>query len=74
MTTDVTNNNNNKITGSALGDNFRRQDLATEIDLSEEMKRLGETTGKVSSAQLVGRKNIFYGIVKLFSFVEVPNT
>ena len=43
-------------------------------DLSEQMNRLGETTGRVSSAEPVDKKSTFRGIVENVSYVEVPNT
>ena len=70
MMTDVIEDSN-KIVGSTIGGDFQRQDLVPETDLSEEMNRLGETTGTVSSAEPV---DTFRGIVKIVSYVEVPNT
>ena len=43
-------------------------------DFSEEMNRIGEMTGRVSSAEPVDKKDTFRGIVENFSYVEVPNT
>ena len=53
----------NKIVGSTIGGDFHRQDLITETDLSEEMNRLVGTTGKVSSAEPVDKKDTFWGMV-----------
>ena len=72
VTTDVIENSN-KIVGSTIGGDCHSQDLVTETDLSEEMNRLGGTTGRVSSAQLVEKKGTFRGTVKIVSYVEVPN-
>ena len=49
----------NKIMGSTIGSDFQRHDLVTETDLSEEMNRQGGTTGRVSSAEPVDRKDTF---------------
>ena len=65
---------NNKIMGSTIGSYFQRQDLVTETDFSEEMNRLGGTTGRVSSAEPVDKKDKFRGIVETVSYVKVPNT
>ena len=62
---------NNKIVGSAIGGAFQPQNLATEADFSEEMNHLGETTGRVSSTELVDKKDIFRGNVETVSYVEV---
>ena len=66
--------NSNKILGLKIGGNCQRQDLVTEIDLSEEMNRLGGTTGSVSSAERMDKKGIFRGTVEIVSYVEIPNT
>ena len=73
MTTNVIENSN-KILGLKIGGNFQRQDLVTETDLSEEMNRLGGTTGSVSSAEPMDKKGIFRGTVEIVSYVEIPNT
>ena len=73
VTTDVIEDSN-KIVGWTIGGDCQRQDLVTETDLSEEMNRLGGTTGRVSSAEPVDKKGTFWGIVKIVSYVEVPNT
>ena len=73
MTTDVTEDSN-KIVGLTIGGDFRRQDLVNETDLLEERNCLGETTGRVSSAEPVDKKDTFRGIVEIVSYVEVPNT
>ena len=73
MTTDVTEDSN-KIVGLTIGSDFQRQDLFTETDLLEERNRLGGTTGMVSSAESVDKKDTFRGIVEIVSYVEVPNT
>ena len=65
---------NNGIEGLTIGGDFQPQDLVTAADLSEEMKNQGGTTSKVSSAELVDRKDTFQGIVGNVSYVEVPNT
>ena len=52
----------------------QRQDLVTETDLSEEMNRLGGTTGRVSSAEPVDKKSTFRGIVEIVSYVDVLST
>ena len=65
--------NSNKIVGSTIGGDCQRQDLVTETDLSEEINRLGGTTGRVSSAQPVEKKGTFRGTVEIVSYVEVPN-
>ena len=72
VTTDVIEDSN-KIVGSMLGGDCQRQDLLTEADLSEEMNRLGGTTGRVSSAEPVDKKGTFREIVEIDSYVEVPN-
>ena len=64
----------NKIVGSTIGGDFQRQDLVTETDLSEEMNHQGGTTGTVSTAEPVDRKNTFRGIAEIVIYVEVPNT
>ena len=64
----------NKITDSAIGGVFRRQDLVLEADFSEEMNRLEEMTGRVSSAMPVDKKDTYRGIVAIASYVGVPNT
>ena len=66
--------NRNKIVGSTIGGDCQRQDRVTETDLSEEMNRLEGTTGRVSSAEPVDKKDTFRGIVEIVSYVEVPNT
>ena len=48
--------------------------VVTETDHSEEMNRLGGTTGRVPSAKAVDRKDTFRGIVEIVSHVDVPNT
>ena len=58
VTTEVIEDSN-KIVGSTIGGDFQRQDLATETVYSEEMNRLGETTGRVSSADPVDKKDEF---------------
>ena len=73
ITTDVIEDRN-KIVGSTIPGDFQRQDLFTETDLSEEMNRLGGTTGRVSSAEPVDKRDTFRGIVEIVSCVEVPNT
>ena len=73
LTTDVTEDSN-KIVGLTIGGDFQRQDLVTETDLSEERNRLGGTTGRISSAEPVDKKDTFRGIVEIVSYVEVPNT
>ena len=73
VTTDVIEDSN-KIVDSTIGGDCQRQDLVTETDLSEEMNRLGGTTGRVSSAEPVDKKGTFRGIVEIVSYVEVPNT
>ena len=45
-----------------------------EADLSDEMNRLGGTTGKVSNAEPVDKKDTIRGIVEIVSYVEAPNT
>ena len=73
VTTDVIEDSN-KIVGSTIGGDCQRQELVIETDLSEEMNRLGRTTGRVSSAEPVDKKGTFRGIVEIISYVEVPNT
>ena len=73
VTTDVTEDSS-KIVGSTIGGDCQRQDLVTETDLSEEMNRLGGTTGRVSSADSVDKKGTFRRIVEIVSYVEVPKT
>ena len=73
VTTDVTEDSN-KIVGLTIGCDFQRQDLVTETDLLEERNRLGGTTGRVSSAEPVDKKDTFREIVENVSYVEVPNT
>ena len=73
VTTDVTDNSN-KIVGLTIGSDFQREDLVTETDLLEERNRLVGTTGRVSSAEPVDKKDTFRGIVEFVSYVEVPNT
>ena len=73
VTTDVTEDSN-KIVGLAISGDFHRQDLVLETDLLEEKNRLGGTTGRISSAELVDKKDTFRGIVEIVSYVEVPNT
>ena len=73
VTTDVTEDSN-KIVGLTISGDFQRQDLVTETDLLEERNRLGRTTGRVSSAEPVDKKDNFRGIVEIVSYVEVPNT
>ena len=73
VTTDVTEDSN-KIVGLTIGGDFQPQDLVTETDLLEERNRLGGTTGRVSSAEPVDKKETFRGIVEIISYVEVPNT
>ena len=58
VTTEVIEDSN-KIAGSTKDGVSQRQDLATEIDFSEEMNRLGETTGRVSFAQPADKKDTF---------------
>ena len=70
LTTDVIEDSN-KIVGSTIGSVFHRQDLVSETDLLEEMNRLGGTTGRVSSAQPVDKKDTFPGIVEIVSYVEI---
>ena len=72
VTTDVIEDSN-KIMGSTIGGDFQRQDLVTETDLSEEMNRLGGTTGRVSNAESEDRKDTCRGIVEIVSYVEVFN-
>ena len=73
LPTDVTEDSN-KIVGLTIGGDFQRQDLVTETDHLKEGNRLGGTTGKVSSAEPVDKKDTFRGIVKIVSYMEVPNT
>ena len=63
-----------EIVDSTIGGDFQRQDLVTQTDLSEEMNHPGGTTGRVSSAELVDKKDTCRGIVAIVSDVEVPNT
>ena len=72
-TTDATEDSNT-IVGSTIGGNFQRQDIATETDFLEEMNRPGGTTGRVSSAENVDKKNKYREIVEIVSCVEAPNT
>ena len=62
------------IVGLTIGGDFQRQDLVNETDVLEERNRLGGTTGRVSSAEPVDKKDTFRGIVEIVSYVEVPNT
>ena len=73
VTTDVTEDSN-KIVGLTIGGDFQLQDLVTETDLLEERNRLGGTTGRVSSAEPVDKKDTFREIVEIVSYVGVPNT
>ena len=66
VTTDVIEDSN-KIVGSTIGGDCQRQDLVNETDLSEEMNRLGGTTGRVSSAEPVDKKGSFRGLVEIVS-------
>ena len=50
----------------------RRLDPATETDPLEEMNRLGTTTGRVSSAEPVNKKDTFLGIVEFFCMLKFP--
>ena len=70
VTADVVGDNN-KIVASAIGGVFQPQNIATEADFSEEMNRLGETTGRVSSAEPVDKKDILRGDVEIVSYLEV---
>ena len=73
VTTDVAEHSN-KIVGLTIGGDFQRQFLVNETDLLQERNRLGGTTGRVSSAEPVDKKDTFRGIVETVSYVEVPNT
>ena len=73
VTTNVTEDSN-KIVDLTIGGDFQRQNLVTETDLLEERNRLGGTTGRVSSAEPVDKKDTIRGIVEIVSYVEVPNT
>ena len=73
VTTDVVEDSN-RIVGSTIEGDFQRQDLVTQTDLSEEMNRLGGTTGRVSSAEPVDKKDTFRGTVEIVFYVEVSNT
>ena len=73
VTTDVIEDSN-KIVGSTSRGNFQHQDLLTKTDLSEEMNRLERTTGRVSSAEPVEKKDTFGGIVEIVVYMKTPNT
>ena len=73
VTTDLMEDNN-KISGSAIGGVAQSHGLATATDFLEAMNLLGETTGRVSSAESVDKKDTFRGFVELVSYEEVPNT
>ena len=71
MMTDVIEDNN-KIVGSTIGGDFQRQDLVTETDLSEEMNRLGETTGRFQVQSLWTRRTHFEELSKLLPMWKFP--
>ena len=64
----------NKIVGSPIRGHFQLQDLVTVTDSLEEINRLGGTTGMVSSAEPVDKKDKFRGFDEFVFSVEVPNT
>ena len=63
-----------QIVGSTIGSYFQRHDLVTGTGLSEQMKRLGGTTGRVSVAEHADTKDKNRDIVEIVAYVEVPNT